>query len=88
MDHLGLVEAVDGLGQRVVVGIADAADGRFDPCFGEALGVADGNVLGSPVAMMNQPGLSDRPAVWSPLCRLLHMLTRKRSVKQSKIIMT
>ena len=26
MDHLGLVEAVDGLGQRVVVGITDAAD--------------------------------------------------------------
>ena len=26
MDHLGLVEAVDGLGQRVVVGIADTAD--------------------------------------------------------------
>jgi hypothetical protein len=46
MDHFGLVEAVDGLGQRVVVGIADAADGRFDPGFGEVLGVADRDVLG------------------------------------------
>lgn len=28
MDHLGLVETVDGLGQSVVVAIADAADRR------------------------------------------------------------
>jgi hypothetical protein len=26
VDHLCLVEAVDGLGQRVVVGVADTAD--------------------------------------------------------------
>ncbi len=26
VDHLGLVEAVDGLGQGVVVGVADTAD--------------------------------------------------------------
>jgi len=58
MDYLGLVETVDGLGQRVVVGIADAADGRLDPGFGEALGVADGDVLRPLVAMMNQTGLA------------------------------
>ena len=32
MDHFGLVEAVDRLGERVVVGISDASDGRFDAC--------------------------------------------------------
>ncbi|MBA4756675.1 MAG: transposase [Sphingosinicella sp.] len=37
MDHLGLVEAVDGLGQSVVVAVAHAADRRLDPSFGEAL---------------------------------------------------
>ena len=39
VDHLGLVEAVDGLGQRVVVAVADTADGRLDAGFGQALGV-------------------------------------------------
>ena len=30
MDDLGLVEAVDGLGECVVIAVADAADGRRD----------------------------------------------------------
>jgi hypothetical protein len=29
MDHFGLVEPVDRLGERVVVAVADAADRRF-----------------------------------------------------------
>ena len=63
MDYLRLVEAVDGLGQGIIIGISDAADGRFNACFGKALGVADGDVLRSPVAMMNQACLLNRPAV-------------------------
>ena len=47
-DHLGLVEAVDRLGQSVVVAIANATDRRLDPGFGEAPGVLDGHVLGDP----------------------------------------
>jgi hypothetical protein len=35
MDDLSLVEAVDRLGQRVVVRVADAADGGLDPGLGE-----------------------------------------------------
>lgn len=30
MDDLGLVEAIDRLGQRVVIAVADTADGRLD----------------------------------------------------------
>ena len=45
MDDLGLVEAVDGFGERIVVAVADAADGRLDPRFGQALGVFDRDVL-------------------------------------------
>ena len=41
MDHLGLEEADDGLGQRVVVGVPDAADGSVDADLGEAIGVAN-----------------------------------------------
>jgi hypothetical protein len=46
MDDLSLVEAVDRFGEGVVVRIADAADGRLDPGFGEPLGVLDRNILG------------------------------------------
>ena len=44
-NHLGLVQADDGLGQGIVVGIPDAAHRRLDPGLGQALGVADRQVL-------------------------------------------
>ena len=40
MDEFRLVEAVDRLGERVVVRVADAADGGLDTGLGEALGVS------------------------------------------------
>ena len=45
MDHRGFVEAVDRLGESVVVAVADAADRRFDTGLGQALGVLDGHAL-------------------------------------------
>lgn len=51
MDHLGLEQADDRLRQRVIVRIADAADGRFDAGLSEALGVADADVLRAAVGM-------------------------------------
>ena len=36
-DKFGLVEAVDGLGERIVVAVADAADRGLDPGLGQAL---------------------------------------------------
>ena len=38
--QLGLVEPVDGLGERVVVAVADGADRRAGADLGEAFGVA------------------------------------------------
>ena len=35
MDHLGLVETVDGFGESIVIGIPDAADRRFDTSFSQ-----------------------------------------------------
>ena len=46
MDDLGFVEAVDCLGESIVVGIADAANRRLDAGLGEALGILDRDVLG------------------------------------------
>ena len=41
VDHLGLVETVDGFGESIVVGISDTADRRLYACFSQALGVFD-----------------------------------------------
>ena len=45
----------DRLGQGVVIGIADAADGRLDAGFGEALGVPNGDILGGFKRSSQQP---------------------------------
>ena len=45
VDYLGNVEFVDFLGRSVVEAGADAADPRFDPSLGKALGVLAGHVL-------------------------------------------
>jgi hypothetical protein len=46
MDHLGFVEAVDGLGEGIVVAVADAADRGLDACLSKPLGILDRDVLG------------------------------------------
>src|SRR3954465_9304599 len=63
MDHLGLVEAVDGFGESIVIGISDAADRRLDACFSQALGVLNGYVLAAPVAVVHEPATMDRPSI-------------------------
>lgn len=45
MKQFGLVQAIDGFGESVVLAVALAADGRFDVGFGQALGVVDGSWL-------------------------------------------
>ena len=47
VDHLGLVEPVDRLGQRVVVAVAFGSDGSFDTGLGETFRVADREELSS-----------------------------------------
>ena len=53
MDDLGLVEAVGRFGERIVVGIADAADWRLDAYFAQTLGVSNADVLRTSVRMMH-----------------------------------
>ena len=52
MDDLCFVEAVDRLGESVVVGVANAADRRLDPGLGQAFGVFDRNVLAAADALL------------------------------------
>ena len=54
MDDFGLVQTVDRCGERVVVGIADAANGRFDSGFRQAFGLADGDLLTATVTAVSQ----------------------------------
>jgi hypothetical protein len=52
-DQFGLVQAVDGLGQGIVIGASDGPDGGLDTGFGEAFGEPDRRVLGTPICMVD-----------------------------------
>lgn len=52
MDHLGLEQTVDRLGQGVVVRVADAADRGLDARLRQSLRVAQGKVLRTPDALL------------------------------------
>ena len=54
-DHLGLVQAVDRLRERIVERIPNAANGSRDPSVGEALGEPDRGVLGAGVGVKPDP---------------------------------
>ncbi|MNQ92920.1 hypothetical protein D3C85_1083610 [compost metagenome] len=62
MDHLGLVQAIDGFGQGIVIGVAHAAHRGLDPSLSQALRIADRDVLHATVAVMDQAALADRSA--------------------------
>ena len=45
MDDLGFIKAVDRLGERIVLRVADAADRGFDAGLGETIGIFNRDVL-------------------------------------------
>jgi len=67
VDHLGLLKAVDRLGQGIVITVANASNRGFDPCFGDAFGVLDRDILASPVAMVDEAATMGRPALMEHL---------------------
>lgn len=80
MDHLSLVETVDGVGESIVIGISDAADGRLDACFSQAIHVFDGDVLATSVAMVHEPAAMDRPSIMQGLLeRIEHEASMHRA---------
>ena len=52
MNHLGFVETDDRLGERVIVGIADAAHRGFSTGFSEPFGVANRQILTAADALL------------------------------------
>lgn len=67
MDELGFVEAVAGLCEGVVIGIADAADRRFDAGLRQAFGVLDRQILAAAIAVMDQAAAVDGATVMDRL---------------------
>lgn len=51
LDAFGLVQADHGLGHRIVVAVADGADGGERAGVGEPFGVSDGRVLWAPASL-------------------------------------
>src|SRR3954463_16479882 len=76
-DHLGLEQAIDRLGQAVVVPIPNTADGGVDASLKEALCVPNRNVLAAPVAMMDEAALR-RTAVVQRLLQSIEDEIRRR----------
>jgi hypothetical protein len=73
VNQICLVESVDGFGLGVVVTVASTADRWFDPCLGQSLGVADADVLGSALRVVNE----QLAAGLSVVARLLRGLPNK-----------
>jgi hypothetical protein len=58
LDQFRLIETDDRLGERVVVGIANAIYRRLDASFGQTIRVANRKVLHAAIAMVNQTTFS------------------------------
>jgi len=63
MDDLGLIEAIDRLGEGIVVAVADTADRRLDAGLGEALGIFDRDVLHAPIRVVDEHAVAHGPAL-------------------------
>jgi hypothetical protein len=63
MDDLGFVEAVNGLGESIVVAVADAADRGLDARRGKPLGIFDRDVLHTAIAVVDEAAAADGPGL-------------------------
>jgi hypothetical protein len=62
MNQFRLVQAVDRFSQRVAVAVSPATDRRRDACLGRPFAVANVDVPGTPVGVMDHRSLIGRPA--------------------------
>src|ERR1051325_6418801 len=80
MDHLGFVKAIDGLGERFVVAVADAADRGLNACLGKPLGILDGEVLHTTIAVVDEAAAANRPSLMQ---RLLQRIQHEAGVSRA-----
>lgn len=67
MDDFSFLEAVDYFSQSIVIAVANAADRGLNPCSCHSFTLANGQMLRSPVAVMNQSHPFRRPLVMNRL---------------------
>src|ERR1019366_7684373 len=80
-DRLGLVKPVDRLGERVVIAVADAADGRLDAGVLQALRVFDRDILHAAVAVMHEAAAANGSAVAQRLLERVEHEARMRRAR-------
>ena len=80
MDHLGFVKAIDGLGERIFVAVADAADRGLNACLGKPLGILDGEVLHTAIAVVDEAAAANRPSLMQ---RLLQRIQHEAGVSRA-----
>src|SRR5574344_2534368 len=79
INHFCLVQTVDRLGQGVVVGVAHAAHRGFDTRLGQALRIADRDILHASVTVMDQPALHGLAGIQRLLQSIQHEVGARRA---------
>ena len=73
MNDLGFVKPVDGLGERVVIAVADAADIGFNPGLKQPFRILYRDILAASVAVVDQAAaIQGPPVMQSLLQRIKH----------------
>jgi hypothetical protein len=67
VDDLGFVKAIDGLGQSVVIAVADTTDGWLNARFGEAFGILDRDVLAAAIGVVDETAAMRRSTIMKGL---------------------
>src|ERR1700750_863119 len=95
MDYLGLVKAVDGLGERVVAAVSNTPDRWFDASFSQSFGIFDRDILDAPVAVMDKAAAMARGAIVESLLQGVEhgasmrvRLTRQPTIRRANVSMT
>ena len=78
MNDLGFVKPVDGLGERVVIAVADTADRRLNPGLKQPFRILNGYILAAPVAVMDQAAAMQGPPVMQSLLQRIKHEPRMR----------
>ena len=78
VDYLGLIESVDRFGERIVIAVADTADGGHEPGLGEPFGIFDRDILHAAIGVMDEAAAGDGFAIMNSLFQSIQNETGMR----------
>ncbi len=80
MNQFGLVQAVDGLSQGVVVAVAPATHRRLDASFRQPLGIANADFLRAPIGVIDETSVAfGLPGIYGLLQRIKYEIRAHRA---------